>query len=328
MIKMENIGEQDFGDFVPESLFEAIDQLNNGGKSCPNTTSYVHFLDEFMDYELDLSSENCTMTSFLELEQEIKEAPVISEPLIRPSVIVRASASAKPTVQPTLTDIMQTCGIEYDLPKEYNVSSPSSIHSDVQLEQNKELIEELEEFFIQTEGKPTVVEEPVMLSIPDLNGSMSNNLVTADGQNVIIIIGPESPAESLSSSVPEVDSDPEWSPSPAPLSPEQTNLLASKPLQTKPRKKYARSKPPSPPAASPYPADRKERKKAQNRTAAFRYREKKKTEQELAEEELEALEDKNIRLYEKLNEMETEFKYLKKLMVEAGLGKYTAAVQF
>jgi len=124
MIKMENIGEQDFGDFVPESLFEAIDQLNNGGKSCPNTTSYVHFLDEFMDYELDLSSENCTMTSFLELEQEIKEAPVISEPLIRPSVIVRASASAKPTVQPTLTDIMQTCGIEYDLPKEYNVSSP------------------------------------------------------------------------------------------------------------------------------------------------------------------------------------------------------------
>merc|ERR1712156_453395 len=109
-----------------------------------------------------------------------------------------------------------------------------------------------------------------------------------------------------------MDSDPEWSPSPAPLSPEQTNLLASKPLQTKPRKKYARSKPPSPPAASPYPADRK----------------KKKTEQELAEEELEALEDKNIRLNEKLNEMETEFKYLKKLMVEAGLGKYTAAVQF
>lgn len=326
MIKMENIGEQDFGDFVPESLFEAIDQLNNGGKSCPNTSSNVHFLDEFMDYELDLSSENCTMTSFLELEQEIKEAPVISEPLIRPSVIVRANP--KPNVQPTLTDIMQTCGIDYDLPEEYNVSSPSSIHSDVQLEQNKELIEELEEFFIKTEGKPTVVEEPVMLSIPDLNGSMSNNLVTADGQNVIIIIGPESPAESLSSSVPEVESDPEWSPSPAPLSPEQTNLLASKPLQTKPRKKYARSKPPSPPAASPYPADRKERKKAQNRTAAFRYREKKKTELELAEEELEALEDKNIRLNEKLSEMETEFKYLKKLMVEAGLGKYTAAVKF
>merc|ERR1719376_313290 len=267
-----------------------------------------------MDFELDLSSENCTMTSFLELEQEIREAPVISEPLIRPSVIVRASS--KPTlVQPSLTDIMDSCGIDYDLPGDYDLSSPSSIHSDVQLEQNKELIEELEDFFIKTEGKPTVVEEPVMLSLPGLD----SNLVTADGQNVIFILGPESPTSSL-------DSDPEWSPSPA--SPDQGLLMASKPLQAKPRKKYARSKPASPPAASPYPADRKERKKAQNRTAAFRYREKKKTEQDSAEEELEALEDKNIRLNEKLNEMETEFKYLKKLMIEAGLGKYTAAVKF
>merc|ERR1719450_1422158 len=278
-----------------------------------------------MDFDLDLNSENCTMNSFLELEKEIEEVPFFPDSVVRPSVIVKPRPKPA-TVQPSLTDIMSSCGIEYDLPEDCNASSPSSIHSDIQLEQNKELIEELEEFFIKTEGKPTVVEEPVMLTIPDLNGPMSNNLVTADGQNVIIIIGPESPAESLSSSVPEVDSDPEWSPSP--LSPDQTNLLASKPLQTKPRKKYARSKPPSPPAASPYPADRKERKKAQNRTAAFRYREKKKTELELAEEELEALEDKNIRLNEKLSEMETEFKYLKKLMVEAGLGKYTAAVKF
>jgi len=316
MIKMEYIGEQDFGDFVPESLFEAIDQINNGGKSCTinSGTNNNNSMDEFMDFELDLSSENCTMTSFLELEQEISEAPVISQPLIRPSVIVKASS--KPTVaQPSLTDIMDSCGIDYDLPEDYNLSSPSSIHSDVQLEQNKELIEELEDFFIKTEGKPTVVEEPVMLSLPGLD----SNLVTADGQNVIFILGPESPTSSL-------DSDPEWSPSPA--SPDQGLLLASKPLQAKPRKKYARSKPASPPATSPYPADRKERKKAQNRTAAFRYREKKKTEQDSAEEELEALEDKNIRLNEKLNEMETEFKYLKKLMIEAGLGKYTAAVKF
>jgi len=322
MIKMEYIGEQDFGDFVPESLFEAIDQINNGGKS-RNTNSGTanNSMDEFMDFELDLSSENCTMTSFLELEQEISEAPVTSQPLIRPSVIVKASS--KPTVaQPSLTDIMDSCGIDYDLPEDYNLSSPSSIHSDVQLEQNKELIEELEEFFIKTEGKPTVVEEPVLLSLPGLD----NSLMTADGQNVIIILGPESPTESLPTSLPDLDSDPEWSPSP--LSPDQRLLLASEPLQAKPRKKYARSKPPSPPAASPYPADRKERKKAQNRTAAFRYREKKKTEQDSAEEELEALEDKNIRLKEKLSEMETEFKYLKKLMVEAGLGKYTAAVKF
>merc|ERR1712066_656971 len=84
-----------------------------------------------MDLELDLSSEN--MASFLELEQEIKEIPLYPKP---------------------------SCGIEYSLPEDCNVSSPSSIHSDVQLEQSS----------------------PV-----------STSLVTPDGQNVIIIIAPSSP---------------------------------------------------------------------------------------------------------------------------------------
>merc|ERR1712130_951082 len=99
------------------------------------------------------------------------------------------------------------------------------------------------------------------------------------------------------------------------------------PQQTKLKKKYARSKPPQPPTG-PYPIEKKERKKAQNRTAAFRYREKKKNEQDGVDTELENLSQKNIILREKLTEMETEFKYLKKLMTEAGLGQYAAAVSF
>merc|ERR1719219_1109275 len=278
-----------------------------------------------MDFELDLSSEN--MASFLELEQEIKEATTISllpDPVPRPSVIVKPRP--KPAVQPSpsLADIMTSCGIEYDLPEDCNVSSPSSIHSDIQLDQNQELIEELEEFFIKTEGCPTVVEEIEQTELVNL----SSSLVTPEGQNVIIIIAPSSPAESITTTTTNIDSDPEWTPSPAPLSPAQLRLLGRKPEQTKTRKKYARSKPPSPPSVAPYPADKKERKKAQNRTAAFRYREKKKSEQDLAEEELEALADKNRQLQEKLGQMETEFKYLKKLMVEAGLGKYTQAVNY
>merc|ERR1712061_890288 len=88
-----------------------------------------------MDFELDLSSEN--MTSFLELEQEIKEATTnLPEPLLRPSVIVKPRA--KPAAQPSLTDIMTSC--------------------DIQLDQNQELIEELEEFFIKTEGSATIVD--------------------------------------------------------------------------------------------------------------------------------------------------------------------------
>merc|ERR1712018_334283 len=82
-----------------------------------------------MDFELDLSSEN--MTSFLELEQEIKEATTnLPEHRLRPSVIVKPRA--KPAAQPSLTDIMTSCGIEYEL---------------------------LEEFFIKTEGSATVVDE-------------------------------------------------------------------------------------------------------------------------------------------------------------------------
>merc|ERR1719266_546636 len=62
-----------------------------------------------MDFELDLSSEN--MTSFLELEQEIKEA---TTPLLlpRPSVIVKPRPKPKPAgqqVSPSLADIMTSC---------------------------------------------------------------------------------------------------------------------------------------------------------------------------------------------------------------------------
>merc|ERR1719411_1440113 len=243
-----------------------------------------------MDFELDLSSEN--MTSFLELEQEIKEATTTSpQPLPRPSVIVKPRPKPA-SVQlagpsPSLADIMTSCGIEYDLPEDgTDVASPSSIHSDIQLDQNQELIEELEEFFIKTEGCPTVVEEIEQTEQVNL----SSSLVTPEGQNVIIIIAPSSPAESITTTTTtNIDSDPEWTPSPAPLSPAQLSLLGRKPEQTKTRKK---------------------------------------SEQDLAEEELEALADRNSQLQNKLVEMETEFKYLKKLMVEAGLGKYTQAVNY
>merc|ERR1719400_2368224 len=151
-----------------------------------------------MDFELDLSSEN--MTSFLELEQEIKEA---TTPLLlpRPSVIVKPRPKPAAVQQagpsPSLADIMTSCGIEYDLPEDgTDVASPSSIHSDIQLDQNQELIEELEEFFIKTEGCPTVVDEE--LSLGGLNDPSSSSLLTAEGQQVIIIIAPSSPAESVS----------------------------------------------------------------------------------------------------------------------------------
>jgi len=53
-----------------------------------------------------------------------------------------------------------------------------------------------------------------------------------------------------------------------------------------------------------------------------------KSQQDVVDEELEALEERNAVLKDQFAEMETEFKYLKKLMTEAGLGKYAAAVKY
>merc|ERR1719410_2062092 len=84
-----------------------------------------------MDFELDLSSEN--MTSFLELEQEIKEATTTSpQPLPRPSVIVKPRPKPA-SVQlagpsPSQADIMTSCGIEYDLPED-GLTSPHPVAS-------------------------------------------------------------------------------------------------------------------------------------------------------------------------------------------------------
>merc|ERR1711868_108187 len=287
------------------------------------------------DYSLDPNSE--TMIPFLEMEnvqevETVEKKQVFKEQVTRPSVIMKPMKEMKKEAKvPNLADILTSCGIEYDLvdsPEHSPVQSPSSIHS------------ELEEFFMKTDGTPTVVDEEVIdtnITMEELNNAVTTNMMTEDGQNVVIVIAPSSPSESLVSiskdPIPSPrnsprntsspgytqDSDPEWSPSPASVS--------SPPGPMRPRKKYARSKPPQAPTG-PYPTDKKERKKAQNRTAAFRYREKIKKQEDSVEEELEALEDKNTNLREQLSEMETEFKYLKKLMMEAGLGSYAAAVKY
>lgn len=368
--------------FAPESLFETDQHVFGDGSttaSLPtskngafntNTSSF----EDFMDFDLDLSSES--MSSFLELEQipEVKSEPQVT----RPSVIIRKKTVKE--AQPILSTIMSDCGIFKEFTEDFSdvndnnasVASPSSIHSE--MEQNQELIDELEEFFIKVDGKPTVVDEtsePVSLpatnssdeilsalttgnvvennntlTMEDLNNAYTTSLVSEDGQNVIIIIAPNSPAEfdsflepvspkefknppnsqtATNDSDSSYDTDPDWSPSPA-SDPSFDTKILSPPQQTKHRKKYARSRPPQPPSG-PYPVEKKERKKAQNRTAAFRYREKKKSEQDMIDEELELLSTKNNVLKDKLTEMETEFKYLKKLMTEAGLGRYAQTVK-
>merc|ERR1719461_1288760 len=121
------------------------------------------------DYSLDLNSE--TMISFLEMEnvqevETVEKKPVFKEQVTRPSVIMKPMKEMKKEAKvPNLADILTSCGIEYDLvdsPEHSPVQSPSSIHSDMELEKTQELIDELEEFFMKTDGTPTVVDEEVI----------------------------------------------------------------------------------------------------------------------------------------------------------------------
>jgi len=292
----------------------------------------------WMEVEMDLTKES-TMSLFQELEEveEVKEEETTADSAL-------------------LSNLISQCGIPVEQEVTTFPCSPAnSMNSDMETHQS--LIEELEDFF----GSPTNIEseegssgldlvtktsvtakspnsilealangevympndQDFTLTEETLKGAVSTTCVTEDGQNVVIIVAPPSPAQS---NFYASDTDPEWVPSPS------TSLSPSSPLRTissesrAVKKKYQRKKPPTPPMG-PYPVEKRERKKAQNRTAAFRYREKKKGEQNTVEEELDLLASKNTELRAKLTEMETEARLLKKLMTEAGLGRIASTMR-
>jgi hypothetical protein len=148
----------------------------------------------------------------------------------------------------------------------------------------------------------------------DASQLSSSEMVMADGTKVIIVIAPESPemsqidvASPMSEFVASPESDESWSPEPA------TSSGRSRKRATE-RKGGIRK-------AKSSIVDKKERKKHQNVEAARRYRDKKKNEQQLIDEELDELTLKNTELKRKVGEKEAELKTLKKLMIELGLIK-------
>merc|ERR1719219_1411329 len=210
-------------------------------------------------------------------------------------------------------------------------------------------------------GNISLDDSGMVLTEADLSNAVMTNVTTEDGEQVIIIIAPPSPTSRIGSvspahssvsdtsfTVPEgsplpsispgpssdydssYDTDPDFSPASLKTirrTPDfNPQFLQNTPENNKPRKKYQRTKKPQPPTG-PYPTDKKERKKAQNRTAAFRYREKKKEEQDQADGEIDALVRKNTALKTSLGDIENELRILKKLMTEAGLGKYARAAK-
>jgi len=172
----------------------------------------------------------------------------------------------------------------------------------------------------QEEEQPKALAEP-KIEVEDLDDSgfvdMTNvsKIITEDGQEVLIIIAPPSPASTCTTvvapeSVAMIDSsgdDSEWTPD----SPKSSK---GRPMVQRSTKRTNRK-------AAPYIKDKKERKKQQNVEAARRYRDKKKMEQSEVETEEQALCAKNKKLKSQVQELEAEVKTMKKLMLELNILK-------
>lgn len=129
------------------------------------------------------------------------------------------------------------------------------------------------------------------------------NVTIEEGSNVIFVITPSFEEEnSAPLSSPASSDDTDWSPSPSVKS---SGKIKKKPYGPR-RSKLGLQ-------------DKKERKKLQNVEAARRYRDKKKTEQQLLDEEVDELVKRNLKLKEVVAEKENEVKTLKKLLQEMGL---------
>ncbi|XP_010737375.2 cyclic AMP-dependent transcription factor ATF-4 isoform X2 [Larimichthys crocea] len=175
--------------------------------------------------------------------------------------------------------------------------------------------------------------------IPDLSGSIktTNPIVLSlptSGHIVVVLTNKDEPSlvslpdESIQVSPPSSDCDsdsgiesvvssPSRLHSPSPASSPTAGSSRTKPY-TKPEPTTASSaKTPKVKSVSGAPkVEKKMKKMEQNKTAATRYRQKKRVEQELLSTELEGLEKRNHELAEKAESISREIQYLKDLMEE------------
>lgn len=283
---------------------------------------------------IDLLAASSDMESFMELdsieevkeeEEEVKAALSNLLPDLLTQVGINngaVHASSCPTTEDTTQSLIEE--VETYLQSVSGGVSTSSLQESWTSDPVKEEVDEADRIFeaLTTGNVVHQAEEEL-----NLEEALSTSVISADGENVIIILAPSPPPPTTDDAIPTV-------PSPAPsftlptspsydaaLSPAQSDPDAEwSPANlsravAKPRKKYERKVRAKPPTG-PYPLEKKARKMAQNRSAAFKYRERKKAEQDAVDEELERLFDRNAYLKKKMSDMEIQVRCLKQLMTE------------
>merc|ERR1712117_471236 len=146
------------------------------------------------------------MTSFMEMENIMEVEPVKIKPeqVTRPSVIKKTS-SKEEKVTPSLSEILTSCGIEYDMVESpvtmvespvSSVSSPGSCHMDTEMEN----ITEVEPVKIKPEQvtRPSVIKK-TMTKEEKVTPSLSE-ILTSCGIEYDMVESPETMVESPVSS--------------------------------------------------------------------------------------------------------------------------------
>jgi len=225
-------------------------------------------------------------------------------------------------VDKLLSQIDETSPTEDEPFKELAAVAPIEAFSEEEMAAAENLLDELlkannatPQFDDLLESSKVKEEETVVEDLDDsgfIDVANVSKIITEDGQEVLIIIAPPSPATTTSVVAPEsvamIDSsdDSEWTPD----SPKSSK---GRPMVQRSAKRTNRQK--------PYIKDKKERKKQQNVEAARRYRDKKKIEQSEVETEEQILCARNKKLRSQVGELEAEVKTMKKLMLELNILK-------
>lgn len=287
----------DLSDFDLESLI---------GSCSPESPSSPADLLASLDSNLDLDSFDTTVQSqHLGPEPAVTEADIPSHPL-EPLPVVEEVADQELILNSE--------------PSSPHPSSPAytlELGSEVDVLDGGKMSPSFTTAMIPNPSEILQTTSPILLSLP----SATQFVVVLSSEDAAPVIAlPNLPVSTSQSSDSESDSGIESSAGSPTRSPSPPSSPAAGSSRTKP---YCKPEPPSPKtpkvksvSGAPKVVEKKLKKMEQNKTAATRYRQKKRVEQEQLSSELEDLEKRNRELQEKAESITREIQYLKDLMEE------------